>query len=254
MPFKKFIPTAFKKPFWWLFKAPQHQAGLFTYGLEIKGYIGIISDIIFSSSRKRRAPITICVSNKNRSEAVINFLVKSIMEADNSHLISLSVFDCGSDDALLLEKTLKDKFGERVQFESMEMNFSRSIALNRAVRNARNSLLLICDADISVPRNILEKVNFYIHSNRAWFPVCKAFATKEENSFSWYMEGKGIVGCTIEQFEKCQGFDASITDWGGEDSDLWYRFWKNKIFCYRSKEANLIHHWHPSVERAKKQW
>ncbi len=254
MKLKRFVPIVFKKPFWWLFKAPQHKAGCHTFGVEMRGYLGLLSDSLFSWANQSHEPITICVSNKNRSEALINYLLKSLLEAHNSHLIYLSVYDCGSEDATILEQTLRDKLGVRLHFESQSMPFARSIAMNHAVNNAGTSLLFITDADISLPKNIVEKVNFYLKGNRLWFPICRAFTSREETASIWYMEGKGVLACKKEQFLKVEGYDETIIHWGKEDTDLWFRFWQMKYFCYRTKERDLVHHWHHSVEGAKKQW
>jgi hypothetical protein len=113
-------------------------------------------------------------------------------------------------------------------------------------------LIFISDADIALPADIVEKINFYRRGNRVWFPVCNAFTSAEETSSQWYTSGKGITACTKQQFENIGGYDETITSWGGEDDDLWFRFWKNKFFCHRTKEKGMEHHWHPSSEGAKK--
>ena len=160
MKLKKFIPTSLKKPFWWLFKAPQHKAGGFTFWVEIKGYLNLFLDHLFSSAPKSLAPITICVANKNRTEALIQYLMRSILLAENAHLIYLSVHDSGSDDVASLEKTLKENLGERLQFEAATRAFARGTGINRAVAHAKTSVILIADADISFPADIVKKVNF----------------------------------------------------------------------------------------------
>lgn len=254
MGLKKFIPTLFKMPLYWLLKAPQRKAGFFTVGLEFKGILKVYLDkFLFSKSRNLK-PITICVSNKNRSSALLNYLVESILIAEHSNLISLSVFDCGSDDILSLEETLKSKLPGHIYFETQPIPFARSIAMNKAVKNAPEKLLLITDADISVPKDIVSKVNLYVNRNRVWFPICNAFTDNNETNVSWYTEGKGILACTKIQFENLGGYNETFTNWGGEDTDLWFRFWQQHYYCYRTKEKNLLHHWHPSASNAKKQW
>ena len=97
MSIKKHIPVFFKKPLWWLFKAPQRKLGFFTFGIEIKGHILLFFDRQKSIDSSNLQPITICVSNKNRSEALLKYVLPSILQADQPHLINLSVYDAGSD-------------------------------------------------------------------------------------------------------------------------------------------------------------
>ncbi len=254
MMFKRFVPTALKKPFWWLFKAPQHRLGLFVYWVEIKGHLILLLTKLFSGKHKNLRPITICVSNKNRSDALINYLSESLLQAKYRNLIYLSVYDCGSDDADELATTLKSKWGEHLYYETKFMPFARSKAMNSAVRNAITEHVFITDADVSLPIDIVEKVNLFSANNRIWFPVCQAYNTIEETSKSWYTEGKGILACTRKQFEEVGGYDENFITWGGEDTDLWLRFWQKNYFCCRTNEKNLIHHWHLSVDGAAKQW
>jgi glycosyltransferase involved in cell wall biosynthesis len=253
MKLKKFIPTVLKKPFWWLFKAPQHKVGGFVYATEIRGYLVLFLHRILPFKKKLQ-PVTLCVSNKNRSQALLQFLAASLQKANHKDLIYLSVFDCGSEDRIYLEQELNRLFGEKLIFKTEAIPFARSYAINQAVSRASTDLVFITDADISVPVDIVEKINFYARRNRVWFPITSAFINKEETITEWYTEGKGLTACNKKQFQSMGGYDESITNWGGEDNDFWIRCWENKLFPVRSKEKDLIHHWHPSVEGALKKW
>lgn len=254
MSVKKHIPVFFKKPLWWLFKAPQRKLGFFTFGIEVKGRIQLFFDRLKSIDSSELQPITICVSNKNRTEALLKYVLPSILQANQSHLINLSVYDAGSEDASMLEQSLREALGSRLTFQSTNQPFARGQALNRAVANSNTELLFITDADISLPKDIVKLVNTYAQRNRIWFPVCSAYTSPAETHTAWYIEGKGLMACTRTQFATLNGYDESFTSWGGEDTDLWMRCWSHKYFCFRTHEAHLLHHWHEAVAGSGKKW
>jgi hypothetical protein len=58
--------------------------------------------------------------------------------------------------------------------------------------------------------------------------------------------GKGIVGCYKKDYEKVGCLDEQFTSWGGEDEAFYLNCYASKMNIIRTRENQLLHHWHPS--------
>jgi predicted glycosyltransferase involved in capsule biosynthesis len=58
--------------------------------------------------------------------------------------------------------------------------------------------------------------------------------------------GKGILACNKKAFTQLGGLDEKFITWGGEDEEFYLRCYAAKMKVIRSKENQLLHHWHPS--------
>ena len=54
--------------------------------------------------------ITICVGIKNRSKALVDYLIESMNRCIDKNRLSLSIFDCCSNDVLDLKKEIEKKW------------------------------------------------------------------------------------------------------------------------------------------------
>ncbi|MFY8021382.1 MAG: galactosyltransferase-related protein [Bacteroidia bacterium] len=247
---KKYIPQFIKFPLWFLFKAPQRKIGLYTIWLDIKGITHYLIQTF--NPTQELAPISICVGTKNRSKIFIRNFVRSLNNCKHPHLIELSVFDCDSNDVANFEELIRKEFQGKLIFKSENIPFSRAVAFNKAVLQSTNDLIFICDADFSIPKNIVSMVNKFTDSQQAWFPIVFYLYKNKPEFYSpkngeWMIwGGKGILACQKKDFLKIGMIDETFIGWGGEDEELWQRFYQNKFVIIRNRCKELLHHWHPS--------
>ena len=242
---KQFLPKRFKQFLWFVVKSPQrrwHELGYSTLFTDLKGWM---------STRKKPStlqPITICIGIKNRSNNLLNFVIPSINKAHHRELITLSVYDCGSDDVANLENEIKNLWKGKLIYQSQAQDFARSKAFNNAVKQAPEGLVLICDADMSLPSDIVNKVNQFVTPHSAWFP--HVWYTNADGSGRFYTESTGMMASTKATFLHVGGYDETITTWGYEDWYLFFAYYKHHIACIRSNEREFIHHYHESLKPA----
>ncbi len=240
---KQFLPKNFKQFLWFVFKSPQrrwHELGYSTLFTDIKGWL---------ATRKKPTtlqPLTICIGIKNRSHNLLNFVIPSLNLAKNNELITLSVYDCGSNDVEHLETEIKKVWNGPLIYQRKEGDFARSKAFNTAVKQAPEGLILVCDADMSVPKNIVNLVNQYVSKHSAWFP--HVWYTNADGSGRYYTESTGMMASSRATFLHIGGYDETIISWGYEDWYLFFAYYKHQIACIRSNEREFIHHYHESLK------
>jgi predicted glycosyltransferase involved in capsule biosynthesis len=185
------------------------------------------------------------VGVKNRSSNLLNCLIESLNKASFRPLIDLAVFDCGSTDSPDLHEAIKKRWKGSLSYQRIEQPFSRSVAFNRAVGLSSTDYILICDADMSVPKDIVYKVSKYSSEKAAWFPVC--WYENDDGSGRFWTESTGMFACKRENFDKTGGFDETIKTWGKEDWLMYFSFYKQGIGCIRTRERQFVHHYHESL-------
>ena len=205
----------------------------------------VIGYFTFLLKKKGLGPITICTGIKNRSENYLNVLLASLKECENKELIQLSIYDCHSTDVPDLESEIKKKWDGVVTFYSEEIDFTRSYSFNKAIKQSCTELLFICDADMSIPSNIVSLVNKYVTKKSSWFPI-SLHLDKTGMQGKFKMEGKGIFASSKSHLEKIGYYNEDFKTWGDEDWEMFFRFYKSRIRPHRTKEQYLIHHYHES--------
>ncbi len=248
---KQFIPQFIKFPLWFLFKSPQRKFAWFTLWLDILSLISFAFYSVFKI--KKLKPISICVGLSNRSPIFLNAFLSSLNNVKNKHLIELSVFDCNSTDVEDLETEIKKKWVGNLIFSNKEMKFTRAVTFNNAVLQSNNETILICDADFSLPINIVQLCNNYTRGSMVWFPIVfylyknkpKIFDKKNGEWMQW--GGKGILATSKKHFINVGMLNTDFTEWGREDDELWQRFYQHKYLVFRSRCKGFLHHWHPSL-------
>lgn len=245
---KVIIPSKIKFVLWYLFKSPQRELGWSTLISDLRGIL------IFLFRRKIKnaqlQPITICTGILNRSHNYLNYVIGSLQNAPHKELIELSIFDCGSSDLPDFEQQVKEQWLGKVSFTTVQTNFSRSFTFNRAVEQASGKIIFLCDADMSLPEDIVEICNRLTGPKIAWFPIYfylyknKPATTEKGNGLWDQYGGKGLLACLKEDFMKMGGLSEQFIAWGGEDTDLWERMHRNRFTIIRNKQDGLIHHWH----------
>ncbi len=236
---------------WFVFKSPQRKFGYLSLWQDI---VGILSYLCFRFFPLIKAkPISVCVGIYNRSELFLTYFLPSLNSVYQTDLIELSVFDCQSDDIQNFENEVKKIWKGNLVFKSENIPFTRSHTFNKAIRQSKNKILFICDADFSLPTDLVIKCNKYTLGKLVWFPIVFYLYKNKPNVFAMnhgeWMQwgGKGILSCKRKYFEEIGGLDESFKKWGQEDDDLWMKFYKAGNYVIRTRESGLLHHWHPSL-------
>lgn len=249
---KSLLPSFVKYPLWFVFKSPQRKLGWYTLWLDIGAYLKVyIINQLFK--KKSLEPISICVGIFNRSDVFLNHFIKSLVFCKHPHLIELSVFDFGSTDINDLKTEIEKTYKGKLVFKSQTGNFTRAVAFNNAVNQCSYKKVLICDADFSLPVDLVKLCNKYTPGKIVWFPIVFYLYKNKPEVFDmqngeWMIwGGKGILACNKSHFEQVGKLDERFTEWGYEDEELWQRFYINRFFIIRTKCRTLLHHWHPSL-------
>jgi len=247
---KAWLPNSIKFPLWWIFKSPQRTLGYGTLWRDLQGIaLYLFRKYVFSVQPK---PISICVGIYNRSEIFLQHFIPSLAQCQHAELIELSVFDCGSTDIPNLQQRIQEVYKGKLIFRSEPIPFTRAKSFNEAVSQASNELIFICDADFSLPFNLVQLCSNYTQVNTCWFPIV-FYLYKNKAPFyhashgEWMLwGGKGILACYKKAFTQLGGLDEKFITWGGEDEEFYMRCYAAKMKVIRSKENQLLHHWHPS--------
>ncbi len=248
---KNWIPNHLKFPFWWVFKSPQRSLGFITLWTDLKGIAHFIWRKYFIAVPPK--PLSICVGIYNRSELFLNHFIPSLAQCDHPELIELSIFDCGSNDTSVLKEQIQKRFKGSLKFSSEIIPFTRSRSFNKAVKQASNQVVFLCDADFSLPKDLVQKCSNYTAPNTCWFPIVfYLYKNKPQYYHPTHGEwmqwgGKGIVACYKKDFEMLGCLNEDFTSWGGEDEEFYLRCYANHMKVIRYREKELLHHWHPSL-------
>ncbi|MCO6495450.1 MAG: glycosyltransferase [Bacteroidetes bacterium] len=238
-----------KYPFWYIFKAPQRKLSKGTFKRDLQGVLRYSFRLFLKNTPE---PISICVGISNRTEQFLQFVLPSIIALEQKTDVELSVYDMGSTDFDLLSESIKNQWKGKLIINHTDEKFSRAKAFNKAVIQSTGDIIFLCDADMSLPVDLIKHIRKIVKPGIAWFPICYALPppnTSKKGKWLWY-SAKGILACYKTDFEKVEMLDEQFVSWGGEDIDLWERFHKNNFVVIRQKLRGLIHHYHPPVEGA----
>jgi predicted glycosyltransferase involved in capsule biosynthesis len=245
---KNILPIKLKFPFWFVFKAPQRAQGWHTFPNDLKGILVFIFRNILP--KRTLQPISICTGMYNRSDNYISQLIASLNQSNHKELITLSVVDCFSNDIPYLEESIRKQWSGKLIFSQDNGAFARSRTFNKAVNQAPSSLVFICDADLSLPPNIVELCNNYVGAKLVWYPIYFFLFNKKptkvhKDNGIWEQYGsKGMFACMKADYQKIGGLDEAYTAWGHEDTELWERFHQQGYVIIRNQQPNFLHHWH----------
>jgi glycosyltransferase involved in cell wall biosynthesis len=227
--------------------------GMHTVLTDVLGLTIYVTRFFFP--KKKLQPLSICTGIYNRSSNYLNRLLNSLEHAEYKHLIELSVFDCCSDDISDLEAEIRKRWKGKLVFTREPVKFARSYTFNKAVDQASHELIFICDADLSLPKNIVNLCNQYTGKNTVWYPIYfflykdKPAILNRENG-EWEQYGsRGMLACTKNAFYDAGRLNEAYTVWGGEDTDLWERFHRRHYIIIRNRVKGLFHHWHQTFNK-----
>ena len=229
---------------WFIFKSPQRKnVGVGTLWTDIKGIFGILF------RKKSHEEIWVCVGVKNRTDN-LKRLVSSLQKAEDAGSIALSIADAGSDDAVELKTWLGQSWKGKLVWSAAVQEFHRAEVFNRAIRQAEGNFIFVCDADMTVPVDLVKQIRRHVRPTSAWFPVCQWQMFEDMHDWKWFTAGTGLFAA----HKKWQGdlvyYNETIKGWGAEDWDMFFRFYQKGIMPLRSRCNGLYHHWHQSMKPA----
>jgi glycosyltransferase involved in cell wall biosynthesis len=248
---KRYLPNSIKYPLWWLLKSPQRALGFGTVIRDIKGLFYIL--LSYNPIKSKPKPISICVGIKDRSQQFISHFLPSLNSCLYLSMVELSVFDCGSTDVPNLQQEIQSVFKGKLIFRSEPKPFERSHSFNQAIRQSTHDIIFVCDADFSLPPNLVQACNDFTRFNSFWFPIVFYLYKNRKPLYGkrngeWMLwGGKGIFASNRKDFEAVGGLDETYKTWGGEDEEFWLRCHSKQYCILRSREPQLLHHWHPSL-------
>ncbi|MFI5222257.1 MAG: galactosyltransferase-related protein [Bacteroidia bacterium] len=242
---KSLIPKSWKFPLWWIFKSPQREFGWFTLTNDL---IALFTFCFYAIFRiKKLQPVSICTGIYNRSDMYLNHFLESLQHVKYPELIELSAFDCGSDDVMNLENEIRKKWKGKLKFTSEKIKFARAYSFNKAADQSSAEIIFICDADMDIPENIVSLCNHFTSGKLVWYPIMFYLRDKTKKNGHWMQhEGKGMLACRKNEFNKVGKLNEKFTEWGREDDELWERFMKAGYRIIRNRQSGLIHNWHES--------
>ena len=228
---------------WFWLKSPQRKrlGFLSTIVTDFRGLRGL------AFQPKSREAIWVCVGVKDRTEN-LKRLVQSLIKINQNGAFALSVYDQGSADANALQAWLKEHWLDAFVWQSIPTEFTRAVACNRAVEQAKGDLIFVCDADMTVPAELEKQIRRYVRCFSAWFPVCQSQLSPDKTDWKWLTAGTGLFAAHKQWHAKALVYNETLSQWGGEDWDLFFKFYQNGIMPLRTRCAGLYHHWHPSLE------
>ncbi len=228
---------------WFWFKSPQrrrlgHMSTIFT---DVRGLAGLVF------RPKCKETIWVCVGIKDRSDN-LKRLVESLLNINRKDAFALSVYDQGSEDANTLREWLEEQWKGALVWQSVPATFTRAVACNGAIAQAEGNLIFVCDADMTLPADLEKQIRRYVRQSSAWFPVCQSQLSPEKKDWKWLTAGTGLFAGHRQWHAQELVYSETYTQWGGEDWDMFFRFYQNGIMPLRTRCAGLYHHWHPSLE------
>jgi glycosyltransferase involved in cell wall biosynthesis len=251
---KRIIPVPIKYILWYVLKSPQRKLGFWnSISLEISALFVWITHILFLSNKTKLRPISICTGIKDRTSQYLDYMLPSILKMAHQDLVEISIYDVGSEDVTFLEQRIKELWKGKLVFNSDPQPFTRSVSFNSAIEQSSNELFFACDADMSLPEDLVYLCNRFVTSKTAWFPIVFDLFENKPSVFSrkngkWRQVGKGMFASTKQHFLEAGKYNTIYTQWGWEDIDLWISYFKAGIVPLRTKCKGLMHHWHPSLE------
>lgn len=220
--------------------------GLRSYRTDLAGIFSLLKNAFLPTPDYI---IWICTGNFNRSRSLINNLISSAAALNNS-AIGFSIADCNSTDSDDLEAEIRKIWKGPLVFSKNQVVFTRASAFNKAIEQAGGNHLFVCDADISLPVDFVKRYRRYTGKKLAWFPVCQWQLKENSTDWKWFTAGTGIFGATREQFEAAGRYNEEFKQWGKEDWDLFFRFYRCGIMPLRTRTRGIWHHWHPPSKPA----
>jgi hypothetical protein len=175
-------------------------------------------------------------------------------------LIDIILVDYGSMQELISQyKSLCENFDAEYIRLDKGLIWSRSHALNIAIKKAKSKYILSTDADVIFEVNYIKEAIKELHRNPYKYILARCLDAPEDTinerdyfrlkAISTYRSddvNRGINMTLTYYYHKIHGYDENYIGWGAEDDDLIKRF---RLLGLRKKDishiSSYIHQWHP---------
>ncbi|MCB0339829.1 MAG: glycosyltransferase, partial [Bdellovibrionales bacterium] len=216
--------------------------------------------------------LTVVIPARNVDSERMARCLQSIRESDDPSSCEIIVSDFGSRAEVLRPlRELCQKY-EAVLLESKTRNrWSRSRALNIAIRACRTPWIMFTDADMIFSPQLISMWRAYLNAfgpKVLYLAQCKKLPpipklpmpytksdferlSEQGRLFDTYGHG----GCQVlatEWLHKVRGFNETYQVWGAEDNDLTFRAQMDGIEVIWMKPGELLHQWH--IKSVSNQW
>jgi len=205
---------------------------------------------LFVTNIIKQEKICVCVPLKNRTPNVLEGVIASLNKCYFKNRIILSIFDCGSTDVDDLESTIRESWKGELVFNSEERDFSKTYSLNKAIDQAPIDRIFCCDADMTLPKDLVVKYDTCVGKGVVWFPIYfSLYKNKPQKILKshgwWRTEGFGLMGVLKPDMKIIGGFDEKFSTWGNEDTEIAQRSIDRGMRFIRYNCWGLYHNWHP---------
>lgn len=205
-----------------------------------------------------KALISVCIAIKNRSRLsvgqdllelfprCVRALAKAAEQFKTQGDLELVVVDFQSDDWPLEDWLSREAGPLKIKVIKLEDRFSRGKGLNAAVQASTSDRVFLCDADMLVEPDAIQRAIEVIDSGRAWFPTYQCLDRAGAPQF-WQDLSHGMSAFHRKLFEQA-GQVPEFESWGGED-DLFHESLARLVPIVRERSPFLQHQWHPESSR-----
>lgn len=208
--------------------------------------------------------ITVIYPYKNREVERVRRSLDSLKIQSDTNFKTVLV-DYGSDKvtARAVQELIQNyPFVEYHYLFTTDQPWSRSIALNYAIRRADTQYCFMADIDMIFAPDFIAFANLNSRPNEGlYFPV--GFLSKEESlseklydhykiKFSSTSEAAGMSLFPTEKLHQVRGYDQLFHFWGSEDNDIHNRLKKTGCtirFC--DDKIRMLHQWHPNYRQTE---
>jgi glycosyltransferase involved in cell wall biosynthesis len=160
--------------------------------------------------------ISVIVAVSNRPKLVA--ALRSSYQQNENECAEIVVVQSG-DDPDWMETSL-DRLDLPIVHVRTNQPFNKSYQLNIGVAAARCELLMLQDADVTLPSGFLEAARSFVAPS----VVCCLAAVIESQDPSRRRIAPGNILCRRDQFMHVKGMNSFLYGWGWEDVDLLIRF------------------------------
>jgi len=212
--------------------------------------------------------LSVVIAVRNPRVLALERCLQSIRQREDKKFVEIVISDFGSDpESRQCLRQLTEKYSARLIESNTRAEWSRSRALNVAIRQCNTPWVVTTDADmifspllIPVWRTFRAEMGIealYLSQTKKIVPTrfelpfpwdSKAFeeAAARARLCGTYAQG-GFQCAPLEWLLRVQGFNEKFTIWGAEDEELSYRATLDGLEPIWLPPGHLLHQWHGTL-------